>query len=513
MRYVSYQPEHFTGDIDEALPQHVRELARLLELIQRDFAHNTLRLGRRGLQEIAGILADFAVDIHCAIGIWDAYERYNVEFFGVPLPLTTVTKPDGIHKDRIRHLLWVLYPDLVPELVLSPGHADLERLAAASASFLRERICSLPRDSGVKAFLATPNEFGWDVKRKLVWLGAQSYLFRLPYAIYMAEHGRSADVVADTDDFICQEPTEWSGLGAIDILAAVLDISESERKELRSWYERHVAPYRILAVTTETQTALNLISNEPYTIRVNMDRSPFKAGAVVFGSLTPWRGEWYWSGQQQVLPSMTPEAIDDLAATMRRRHPDMVCHYCKDYERQIREQAAKFHERMMAYNKSDLRVYPDGLTMAADWQKEMKSMWDAAPPEAVKDAIKRHGLTHDRPNMPLPDDLVNSKNGIAVFINPHEGKEIVKQYNDIVSGLKKQGEDLSDAEAAAMRGIILDSVMSPAFVRRIVSEYGSESIREAFLLRKCPDAYWLEYLLRSRKGRYFRKRYPSISII
>ena len=139
MRYVSYQPEHFTGDIDAALPQHVRELARLLDRTQRDLAHDTLRLERRGLQEVAGILVDFAADIHSAIGLWNAYERYNVEFFGAPLPLTTVTKPDGIHKDRIRHLLWVLYPEMVPGLVFSPQHPDLERIAIASASFLREK--------------------------------------------------------------------------------------------------------------------------------------------------------------------------------------------------------------------------------------------------------------------------------------------------------------------------------------------------------------------------------------
>jgi hypothetical protein len=36
----------------------------------------------------------------------------------------------------------------------------------------------LPRDSGVARFLAGPNEFGWDIKRKLLWLGINSYLFR-----------------------------------------------------------------------------------------------------------------------------------------------------------------------------------------------------------------------------------------------------------------------------------------------------------------------------------------------
>jgi hypothetical protein len=43
---------------------------------------------------------------------------------------------------------------------------------------LAERFARLPRDSGVARFLAGPNEFGWDIKRKLLWLGINSYLFR-----------------------------------------------------------------------------------------------------------------------------------------------------------------------------------------------------------------------------------------------------------------------------------------------------------------------------------------------
>ena len=56
---------------------------------QRDFVYGTLRLPPRTLGEFAGILVDFAEDLHNGTGIWAAYERYNVEFFGTPLPLTS----------------------------------------------------------------------------------------------------------------------------------------------------------------------------------------------------------------------------------------------------------------------------------------------------------------------------------------------------------------------------------------------------------------------------------------
>src|SRR5215813_924845 len=42
---------------------------------------------------------------------------------------------------------------------------------------------------------------------------------RLPCAAYIHDHGGKADIPT-LDDFLCQETTQWSGLGVIDILAA-----------------------------------------------------------------------------------------------------------------------------------------------------------------------------------------------------------------------------------------------------------------------------------------------------
>ena len=513
MCYGVYQLEGFSGECDAALPRCVKDLARLLNTTQRQFTYDNLRLDPKGRQEMAGILVDFAVDVHNDVGMWEAYERYNVEFFGVPLPLTTKIKPEGIHEDRVRHLLWVLYPELVSGLILSPHHRDLQRLVAASARFLNERISVLPKDAGVKAFLSTPDEYGWDVKRKLVWMGTRSYLFRMFFRHYIAEQNDGVTDIPNTDAFICQECTRWSGLGANDILAGTLDITESDRRELRSWYEPHMAPYKVLSVNNEVMEALNLASNESYTIRISMNHHPFKTGEVALGSLTPWRGEWYWSGQQHLLGAMTQGMVDDMVNTMRRKSSQILCRYWKDYERRVREAAAKHHRSTMAYHKTDLTVYPDALVMAADWQKEMRSIWDAAPADKVQDAIARHGLKKERPNVSLPDDLVNSSNGIAVFVNPDEGKEIFTGYNDIVSGLKMHGEGMTDEQAMAIRGFIMADAISPAFVKRITTEHGAESIKAAFMLRECDEGFWLDYLLRSYKGHFYRKRYPSMSMI
>ena len=100
------------------------------------------------------------------------------------------------------------------------------------AAFLQQQFATVQLDSGVKSFLTTPDTYGWEVKRKLVWLGQHSYLFRLQCENYIQAHGGKLDIPT-LDDFLCQHTTGWSGLGVIDLLAALLPITEAQRATLR----------------------------------------------------------------------------------------------------------------------------------------------------------------------------------------------------------------------------------------------------------------------------------------
>ncbi len=516
MTYSMHRPEGYEGHGDRHLQETARQLRQKLSDMQRHFSHDSLRLDSNGLSELAGILVDFGEDLANGTGIWEAYERYNTEFFGTALPLISGENggnpSTAFHPGRFQHFLWVLYPTLIDGLTLSPTHQDILRIAKACSAFLSDEFSAIPKGSGVKAFLGTPNDHGWDVKRKLIWLGSHSYMFRVFYARYMAEHTRADQIVAYTDDFICQECTHWSGLGAIDILAGVLDISEHDRRDLRSWYERHAACYRLDSVNEETLQAVNLINNQSYSIRMNM-KHPFKRGQFVFSSLTPWRGEWYWSGQQHVYGDASNVDVDDLVRKMKRQSPGIVCRYSKEYEAQVRERAAELHKQAMAFYGKDLMVYPDGLSMAADWQKEIRQQWESKPEQEVKDVIDRHQLEKGRPDMKIPDDLLRAKGGVGVFLNPEEGKEVMTHFTSLIAGLAKKGKSLTENEAGAIYDFFDADAISPNFVRRVLEEYGDESIKTVFLLKDNPPDYWLNYILRSRKGHFYRKRYPSLSVI
>ena len=517
LQHLSYIPRGYAGEIDSYLSRLVKELRRVLSRTQRTFGHQSLFLGRSALEELAGILVDFAIDVHCGIGICESYEACNREWFGTALPMSVregeEVPPKGIDPTRILHLLWVLYPELKEGLILAPFHRDLLRMVDAVQPCLDEGVSRLPRDAGAKQFLATPNRYGWDVKRKLVWLGTQSYLFRLPFRNYVERECDGKADVEHTDDFICSQCTPWSGLGAVDILARILDIGDDDRCVLRGWYERHMAPYKVLSASSATFGAVNVISNEQYVVRLDMEDSPFREGQFIYGSLVPWRGEWYWSGTQRMYRQATQEMIDDARDHFIRQMSHVVCRYWKDYEHKVRERTRELHEGMMEFYGTDLIRYPDGLSMAADWQREFRRQFESKPKEQVEAVIARHGLKDGLPRISLPDDLLHATGGIGVFLNPDEGKEIMREFDLLTTAFERKGIGLTEDEADVVRGFIQSDAVSPRFVRRMVEEHGSESIRAAFMLPEHGPGYWLEYLLRRHKGHFYRRRYPSLSIV
>jgi hypothetical protein len=87
------------------------------------------------------------------------------------------------------------------------------------------------------------------------------------------------------------------------------------------------------------------------------------------------------------------------------------------------------------------------------------------------------------------------------------------RFAPLLAGLKKSGEGLTDNELEAIRSFFESGAVSPSFVRRILDEYGDRSVRAAFILSGTLPGYWLEYLIRSRKGSFYRKRYPSLAVM
>ena len=43
-----------------------------------------------------------------------------------------------------------------------------------------------------------------------------------------------------------------------------------------------------------------------------MEEHPFQRDHFIFGYLVPWRGEWYWSGEQKLCGDASKVDVDDL---------------------------------------------------------------------------------------------------------------------------------------------------------------------------------------------------------
>jgi hypothetical protein len=514
------RPRGFSGRGDKYLGDIARELRTLLLATQESFEHPTCRLDREDASEVAVVLAEFAEDVHGAIGLWRAVEAHNLQCFETPLPFLVKagdsTALSTFDPRRLQHLLWTLLPCVLENTILSPTHRDLRRTAEAVSRYLTERFANIPKDSGVKQFLATSNRYGWEIKRKLIWLGRHSYLFRFFFEEYMEEEGGSIDDVSATDDFLCQECTAWSGMGAIDLLAGALDLPEEDRRTLRNWYERHTAFFRVLTRKesggeTEFVTVRNIVNGESYVVRLNMPSCPFTPGMLVFGGLTPWRGEWYWSGEQRSYGDVPEKEEAGLRKGMLERTSGIAYRYCHQLAERARIFAREQHERFVAHYGTDLAIFADGLSLAAGEQKRLEDQWRTAPPEEVGAVMSARRLKRAGPNMEFPTNLLEHEDGIAAFSNPSEGVEYLLEFQHVLSGLKKKGVDLTQRERDALHGTITGAEVCPAFVRRLVAEHGADSIADAFAIRDQPLDLTLDVLLRRHKGRHYRRRYPAVS--
>ena len=109
--------------------------------------------------------------------------------------------------------------------------------------------------------------------------------------------------------------------------------------------------------------------------------------------------------------------------------------------------------------------------------------------------------------------MLEATDGVGVYFNPEEGQEMMMGFDDVLSGFQKQCRDLTAEESEGIRELLYADVISPQFVRKLVQDYGDESITSSFLIPQDCGQHYLDYLLRRYKGHFYRKRYPSISLI
>ncbi len=512
--YLKNRPEDLKGQIEIALPARIKKLYKLLQKTISSFRFEALVLPPEKLKELAIILIEFAEDQYCNLGFWKAYENYNTEFFNTPLPmvLDPGEKIDSLFSSkRIQFLLHHVYEKMKPELLLKYSHSELIQLSEKVSAFLTGSFTNIPKTSGISKLLSSTNAEAGDVKRKLLWLGRNSYLFRLSFDEYIEENSSDEIEINTIDDFICAQNTTLSGLGVIDILANCLEITTEEKKDLRSWYERHQSVYKVIKNEETEITIVNIVNNQEYVINTGEFTNQFEESNVVLGSLIPWNKEWYWSGNQSKYKTLPDEAIQDIKKDFLNK-PVVIYRYCKDLLQKAIEMNNVQFVRFTDYYNDDIAVFPDGLSMAASEQKRSKSIFKKyLSKKEQKKFLKKHNLKKGAPYYTYPEELINESEGIALFYNSDEGIEIAVFFDYILNAFKKRGKDLTDDETESIRGFVTAYNLSPNFVKRIIKDYGEESILKAFMIEN-GDINAVDYLLRKYKGHFYRNRYPTLTV-
>lgn len=516
------RPPGSRGRIDRYLVRTANELRRAIVKAQTRHRHSACHLSGEQIDQIAIVMAEFAEDIHCGVGLWSALETYQEEFFGTPLPFL-VDPDDAVELEpfdprRVQFLLWSLLPTFQRDYMVSPRHQDLKTTAQAISAALIEGFPKLPRDSGIKHFLAGENRHAGDVKVKLVWLGMRSYLFRHFYSDYCFRNDLAPHEIGVIDDFICQICTPWAGLGVIDVLAEVLKLEGGDRTDLRSWYERHSGFFRIVEERREGSRVQsicvrNCANGENYEIWMDCETDKFRPGELIHGALTPWRGRWYWSGEQKSLGD-APAATDrELRQTMLQKSCHIAYRYCHEEAEKARGFARDNHAQFLEYYGDDLVTFPSGLDMAASEQKRMEAIWAQRYTAEARKTMKKLGYTKPRPNLNYPDEILNHERGVGLFSDPREGIAFYLGFDVVQSAVQTRGQDMTEDEADALQQLLENEAMAPSFIRRLIAGHGAESFASAFALQNQPVNLALEFLLRRHKGKYFRNRYPNIALL
>ena len=242
-----------------------------------------------------------------------------------------------------------------------------------------------------------------------------------------------------------------------------------------------------------------------------MPRHPFVGGDCYIGKLVPWDSEWCWSGEQRGCGRLDAAGIEQIKQHYQKLPSLYYRYHPRDLET-AREITRKQYDEFVARHGLDWVAFPDGFALAAEMKKEAEAKFAALEEHKRKDFLTRHGLEAFTPSINIAKEVLESTSGIAAYFNPQEGHELIINFNAIQSGLKKKGVDLSTDERDAIYRLVKTASLSPGFARRLVDEYGIESLAATVGLEDRREGYVLDYLLRRFSGRYYRPRYPTMKL-
>ncbi|HPI19288.1 MAG TPA: hypothetical protein PKY56_02870 [Candidatus Kapabacteria bacterium] len=316
------------------------------------------------------------------------------------------------------------------------------------------------------------------------------------------------------DSFICEEHSIWSGLTAPEILSNAILLPIKIQNDIIQWTERLFSIYKILSYKKPIFEVLNIFNKNKYQVKFELPYCPFEKDMLIFGTILPFNNYWYWSGAQKNLgyyDKIGNERIQKLKEDFIKRCPSWTYRTFNELLNKAIKSLEKTHSHFYRVYGSDFVLLDNADDIKEVFIKMNKLRYEELPAEEQEEYKDKINLDGSNQFNGIPDSVKDTYKGTGVFFNKEEGIEIMLDFYNILNGLKKQGENLTEEESQSIRNFIRSDIISPAFVKYFTKDYGVTSIQRSFFLN--PEDDNLDFLLHKFKGRFFKKRYPNIRLI
>ena len=520
--YKTFRPADYKDerlDPREVFYMEVIEvIADLYLKTQRKFVHQTLVLKSDEAMKLAWRIAGYLEDVVNQVGIFKALTTKNREIFGTPIPLFVrepkYFSPDTVSKQAVTYLVWDFFTETRENLILSPTHDDLQTISGEIYGYLKKQIKNTPRGSKLKNFITlSGNKDGGFVKRRLVWFGMASYLFRFSASNYLDDKEKNISTV---EDFLMQNTTKLSGFTPLDIFVELVDLDEESKKELQKWEEPYMALYYVEDQTGDYWIVKNLINKKDYKVWKDYGApgrvDPIKKGIYCLGGIVPWQKEWRWSGEQVIYTSLAPESITEIINVLKNESPKMIYRYCEEARKKAFEYAKDEYDFFISHFKTNPVTFDSGYTMKDHLKQYYEAFNKLKLEKMPKEEKKKFNLGDGAPPLDLPEPLLEYTD-TAIFYVVDKGMNFLTSFREFLNTLDKKGEDMTKDDEEVIYGYVMESGIPHQLFQHLKKDYSFESVRCAFRVKEWNEEIDLEFLLRRYKGRQYKEKFPDIKIV
>jgi hypothetical protein len=173
--------------IQPFLENFIKEIDSIFKFLK----YHTFNLKGENKKILAYLLLEFFDDIYNKVGIWKSYEIYNKKCkIHFKTKSSSHSYNINIIEKNIILFLYNIYPEIKKGLIINPSHDDLIYMASKIYKLYKSKkyFC---KNRCLSDYFQNKNDNGYDIKRKLIWLGTESYFFKLIFYNYIKEKNKN----------------------------------------------------------------------------------------------------------------------------------------------------------------------------------------------------------------------------------------------------------------------------------------------------------------------------------